>query len=658
MISFDVHDGMDIRSVLGEDGCVARSYDAFEVRDEQIAMSLAVRKAFTEGFHLAVEAGTGVGKSYAYLVPAIDQVIRKRGRVLVSTYTITLQQQLINKDIPFLAEILGHDFKASLAKGRGNYLCLRRLNYALKKEQTLFKDSGGNLAFVADWSKTTSDGSLSDIDSIPDPAVWDAVKSEHGNCRGRKCPHFNRCFYFRARRDLDTADIIVANHALLFSDLILRSKGMGLLPDYGFVIIDEAHNLESVAEDHFGINVTNFGLTYMLNSLYNTKTKRGLLAFTDFAKAIDLVKQCHKETKIFFAQVQAWCEHAFAETGGKTDPDFVDDNITEPLKQLRLELSRISKTIDEENDDRYEYSRYVERCRELGLQIESFVKQPDKGSVYWVEKGDFRRQRICLRSAPVDVGPNIKECLFDPFGSVITTSATLSCSGQDNREGFEFFAGRIGLDKFEQLKLGSPYDYESLVTMHIESNLPEPNDSDFRHNAAEAIKKYLLKTDGRAFVLFTSYSMLKSFADLLSDFLAENDMPQLVQGSGTDRAVLLERFKLDDRSVLFGTDSFWQGVDVPGRALSNVIIVRLPFAVPNHPLIQGRIEHLKSQGKNPFYDYQLPSAVIKFKQGFGRLVRGKTDSGIVVVLDSRIVRKSYGRLFINAIPKCRIELNE
>ena len=655
MISFENHGGLDINKILGEGGLVGQSYGGFEVRPQQLKMAQAVQDAFEGRYHLAVEAGTGVGKSYAYLVSAIDQVRQKKGKVLISTYTITLQEQLINKDIPFLAEIMPGQFRACLAKGRGNYLCRRRLAYAMRKQKGLFDDSGDELSQINGWAQNTEDGSLSDLPFVPSAQVWDAVKSEHGNCPGRKCQYFRECFYRRARRDLETTDIIVANHALLFSDLVLKTESVGILPEYSFVVIDEAHNIEHVAAEHFGINITNFTISYLLRRLYNNRTGKGLLTLANADDTISLVGRCAEAAKAFFAQVRSWYEQTRDETGGRCYANFVDDSITSSIRQVRLAISKLVKKVDDA-DEQSELARYIDKCRSIETDLQDFLTQPKEANVYWVEADASRRQRISLRSAPINVGPDVKRCLFDEFDSVITTSATLSCDGEDEKSGFDFFAGRIGLAEFEAAKLGSPFDYQRQVTLYIEADLPEPNHADFTPAAAEAIKKYLLKTDGKAFVLFTSYSMLKKLADELADWLVENKMELLRQGGGVDRSVLLERFKADERSVLFGTDSFWQGVDVPGEALSNVIIARLPFAVPNHPLIQGRIEQIRAEGENPFYKYQLPSAIIRFKQGFGRLIRNKTDSGIIVVLDSRIVRKSYGRQFLAAIPNCHVEI--
>ncbi|MHC4551624.1 MAG: ATP-dependent DNA helicase [Planctomycetota bacterium] len=652
MIAFSGQDGLDAEDLLGCEGLIAQRWNSFESRPQQLDMALHVQKAMRSGTHLAAEAGTGTGKSFAYLAGAIDQALRDGGKVLISTYTINLQQQLIEKDIPFLQNVIDQQFTAQLAKGRNNYLCRRRLEYAVQRQKNLFDRGADQLIIIAEWAKHTEDGSLSDLSIVPESQVWQAVQSEHGNCQGRKCPYYAKCFYWRARRDLDTANIIVANHALLFSDLILKAAGASVLPEYTSVIIDEAHNIEQVAEDHFGIRVSQFSITYLLDRLYHPKKRKGLLAFHKNDDTRQAVKQCRQAVQIFFAQVQAWYTHAGEEENGVCDKEFVEDNVTGTMKALRASLAKLAKQTSDENE-LFEIGRYIDQLGGLESDIKDFLKQEREGCIYWVEVENSRFKRILLRAAPLDVGPYMKRHLFEPFNSVVLTSATLSCGGES---GFSFFAGRIGLEDFEGIQVGSPFNYQRQVQMYIEADMPNPNDPAFTNAACEAIKHYLIKSNGRAFVLFTSYAMLKKAAERLGDWMAEQEMELLVQGGGVDRAKLLEQFKEDTHSVLFGTDSFWQGVDVPGQSLSNVIIVKLPFAVPNHPLIQGRIALLKEKGENPFFTYQLPMAIIKFKQGFGRLIRTQNDTGMIVVLDSRIVRKMYGRKFIEAVPKCHIEV--
>jgi ATP-dependent DNA helicase DinG len=634
---------------------VAQQWRDFESRAEQLVMARHVQKAMREGYHLVVEAGTGVGKSFAYLAGAIEQAITQNRKVLISTQTINLQQQLIEKDIPFLADIVPERFVARIAKGRRHYLCQRRLEYAIKRRTTLFNEDTLELSRIADWAEDSADGSLSDLTVMPPGEIWQAVQSEHGNCQGRKCRYSSKCFYWKARRKLETADIIVSNHALLFSDLILKKAGLGVLPEYERVILDEAHTIEHVAEDHFGIRISQSGLIYLLDRLYNPRKRKGLLAFHKQANSTrDLVKKSRRAAQIFFAQVQAWYAHAGEKNHGRCDAEFIDNNLGPALKELRLELGAISKTSKDE-DEIFEFGRYADQLGALESDLKDFVLQQKEGCVYWVEIESNRQKRILLRCAPLDVGPSLKDALFDPYESVVLTSATLSLGGSE-KEGFGFFTGRIGLEEFQSLHLGSPFDYEQQVRLYLEADLPDPNNPDFLEAACKAIRKYLLRSKGRAFVLFTSYAMLKMAAEQMQDWMNEHQMSLLVQGGTMDRGRMLETFKTDTHSVLFGTDSFWQGVDVPGESLSNVIIVKLPFAVPNHPLIAGRIEQLREQGHNPFFCYQLPMAIIKFKQGFGRLIRNKTDTGMVVVLDSRVLRKMYGKQFIAAIPKCHVDV--
>jgi ATP-dependent DNA helicase DinG len=650
---------LEIERYFDDGGPLARALVKFEPRPQQVKMACAVYQALLNGRRLVVEAGTGIGKSFAYLIPTIHNLARRKTnkgpKTLISTFTITLQEQLVGKDIPALAKVLPQKFSARLAKGRANYICLRRLKFALRHSRSLFTQIADEIEKINRWSVDTTDGSLSDLPFVPSAEAWDAVRSEHGSCPASRCSHFKDCFWRKARRQLDTADVIIANHALMFSDLVLREQGHSLLPQYDYVVIDEAHNIEAVAQDHFGIDLSNRRVSYLLDRLYSSRTKGGLLAYSKQARrAIDLVDTVRTAGRGFFKSVRKWYEQNKDETAGRCYSNFVDDNLSGYLRLLRAELSSLANKTDD-TDEKYEMMRFANLAAELVIDLQNFITQQLPEQVYWVELGGQRGTTIRLKSAPLNVGEYVRRTLFDVYESVVLTSATLSCDGSRTGD-FDFLASRVGLEDFDALKLGSPFDYQRQVALYIEKDLPDPNEPGFVDSAAEVIEKYVQKTAGRAFVLFTSYEMLNKVAEKTAAWFSERGFNFLCHGDRYDRSTLLKKFKAHKNSVLFGTDSFWQGVDVPGAVLSNVIIVRLPFAVPNHPLVAGRVEQIRQQGGNPFFEYQLPSAIIKFKQGFGRLIRSRTDTGIVVVLDSRIVNKEYGRRFLSSIPQCRVEV--
>jgi ATP-dependent DNA helicase DinG len=633
------------KDLLGPRSPVAGALKGFAPRPEQLSMAEAVEGALSEGRHLVVEAGTGVGKSFAYLVPALLHLGGPGGPVVVATRTIALQEQLVSKDIPLLLNVLGmRDVKVALAKGRGNYVCRRRTEMASEEARGLFEDAAkvAETGRIREWAEASTDGSLADLPFRPSSEVWDACRAESGNCLHRQCPFYEGCAYQRSRRDMYGARLIVANHALVFADLSLREAGVKLLPDYECIVLDEAHAIEDDAAEHFGARVSPFGIARLLGRFMGARRRTGLFGRAEVSPDLyDGVEEARGALRKLFEGVDGFRagenEKRIRGAGAFEEP------LTEPLAKLLGKLRERHGSI-EDPGLALEWKSRTDRLEEDMHAIRLVHGLLDKDLVYWAESGG-RGGHSVLRAAPADVAPILKRTLFSRVPCVVMTSATLQVAGS-----FEHFRRRVGLEEPDELALGSPFDFKRQCKLRLYPAMPDPRDPAHDDALAAEVKRLVLESKGGAFVLFTSYGSLDRTHKAVAKDLEKAGLHVLRQGGDQRTSDIVAAFRERGDCVLFATDTFWQGIDVRGRNLRMVIITRLPFAVPDHPLQQARLERIEEEGGDPFKQYSLPQAVLKLRQGFGRLIRAHDDEGTVAILDPRIVTKAYGRTFLSSLP--------
>jgi ATP-dependent DNA helicase DinG len=690
-------DPIDVAALLAPSGPVARALGSFEDRPSQRDMAAYIADLYNDGGVGLLEAGTGVGKSFAYLVPALAWARANGERTVVSTNTINLQEQLVGKDLPILARALGsgeHSPSFALLKGWRNYICLSRLAQARDERDSLFEDERrAELEALAAWAARTSDGSLADLPDEPSGDVWDAVAAESDLCTRLKCPHFERCFLFQARRRAAEADVVVVNHHLLASDLAVRMvsdnwQEAAVLPPYRRLVLDEAHHLEDVAAMHLGTQASRLGVDRLLSRL--EKNGRGLLPTLrsvlfgrdDLLSAAsrDLVQQSLADA---LAAARRAADAVFALLGRRLDgepgptpvlrlrDEFKDDGVWQDglgvgLDNLLLALAQLAQgaetiadrlALDDPSERRAqllgELRGVVRRLDAMAAGLTAALRPPPGGApaVRWLERRGRKAANVSLAAVPLDLAPVLKENLFDRIETVVLTSATLAAGGE-----FSYLEARLGLDlppsrvRVREIH-ASPFDFPSQCLFGVPTDLPEPRDDEAGHDAAvtRALVELAHASDGGMFVLFTSHGALRRTAEAARGELGGR-WPLLVQGEG-QRDQLLRRFREAGSAILLGTDSFWEGVDVPGRALRVLILAKLPFKVPSDPLTAARLERLEAAGLNGFAHYLVPNAALKLKQGFGRLIRSRSDVGAVLLLDRRVVTKRYGALILEGLPR-------
>ncbi len=665
---------------LKNGGRLSGCFPDYEERTSQVAMLEFICEGFNRKSIRIAEAGTGVGKSLAYLIPAVDWILKNDERVVVSTSTINLQQQLIEQDIPLVKKMFSSDPGVCLVKGRGNYICLTRLQEALE-EITLFEEEKSEIKAIGSWAGDSKTGSRSDLSFYPSEEVWSRVCSEADACYGLRCPNREKCFVIKSRREAASARLLVVNHHLLFSDLSLRLSGTGfessaVLPPFQHIIFDEAHNVEKSATSFFSTHFSRASIGKYVGRLFRRKKNRrsGLLLGLEklagpgkkiaaFRDALDLILDKADILNAVSLSLMAGQASLRLNPSG-FEAEFSDEFFTD-LKELKDAIAvsvnsfegLLTQLSEEEQESIVVFESKVQLRRLLKAAegCESFLKfKEDRQNIYWLDtKTSFRGERyVRFVITPLVISPVMRKAVYEPYGTIIFTSATLTVG-----DCFDYWKIRLGFNHGVEREISenvfpSPFNYPDNVLLGIPQEAPFPDQDGYEGFVADFVKEVLLISEGRALVLFTSYALLRETFNGIQGELTEKGIPVMRQGD-EDRNRLMNRFRADTSSVLFATDSFWEGVDAPGESLEVVILSRLPFRVPTDPILQARMDEIRERGGNPFMELSLPDAVIRLRQGFGRLIRRASDKGIVLILDSRIVNKRYGAYFLSSLPETR-----
>ena len=694
---------IDVDEYFGENGVIHKNFGKFEVRREQYEMAKSIENSMNENKKLIVEAGTGTGKTIAYLLPTLLYAIENNLKVIVSTNTINLQEQLVNKDIPLLKKIINEDFNYQIVKGRGNYLCKRKLyNIDVTEKETDTEEERTEKNIIRnliDWDKNvTRTGDRNELKYEISNSIWEKVNSEVDMCKGVKCPHYSKCHFFKARKNVADATLLIVNHHMFFADLAIRNQtgfytNYSILPNYDIVVFDEAHNIEDTARNYFTFETSKISFGRLMGNIYNRRVVNSSnggaivrlmtylnesLSSEEYEKVDELKEDAIAELNIFYDKgidIFDKLIYLFSENNNnreikiKIDKQKMQSNkafrevmeinsqFKESYGNLVIRINKFLNTVSNYNlEDKegflFEFSRYYERLKQYYKKFEFILEGKEEGYVYWANVTTIR-PNVKLYATPFDISDELNDNLFTKMDRMVFTSATLAV---DNK--FDYYKKSIGLMKENRRKIDerivkSPFDYEKQMKVYIPEDALDPTNIEFLRDLEEFIEGVIKNTKGHCFLLFTSYSALNFLYNQLKSRFSEKEYT-LIKQNDFPRHEMIEIFKNSKNPILFGTDSFWEGVDVQGEQLQSVIITKLPFKVPNDPVTEAIIENIRKNGQNPFNDYQVPQAVIKFKQGVGRLIRSKTDSGNIIILDNRIIKKMYGKKFLSALPRNKV----